>query len=1150
MVSFGSEPRVVFDFHASRDAALDRIPSAKQHHTRTYTSRALEFVRDELLTAEHGYAHGANVRLLVVSDGISLESSGLIQVAATSLQEAGVEIFAVGLSGGSGPAAELHTATAAGWQAFISAELELIASQPLAEHIFLPSVTTTTAWLNETAQAAAHAVELSIQRELEGSTAILAFDIDLGTGLMTLEFSDGVHPESFAAGAFALVDQAGQAYPLSPTFSRAIAAESSDAAVVNQLTIHLFGEGYHAIQRNLSSTVFLTVSSGAFTDALGKSLATIPAATALGVRMLVPNDPPMLEQFDIIGGLHLKLHFSEHVDLHPDKLFLQNSAGANPSARVALTRSAETPLQSNVIILTLTAEVMQLIAETNSIGLSSGTTYIGLAKGAIVDSAGSSNLVEVLPVTEFQALNLPEFEEPVGSGSGFGSGSGLDEEETTVVPATTEIGSTDEPNCVSTCPEVYAPVCGANSLSFPSECVALCMGVEIFFPGECSGAPSTSSPTTSSPSGAPASSQPTAAPSGGPTNSEPTSTPSTSEPTPTPTASPATSEPTSSEPTASPATSEPTSSEPTASPTTSEPTSSEPTASPATSAPTASPATSEPTTSEPTASPATSGPTTSVPTASPATSGPTSSEPATLVPTTSAPTTSAPITSEPTTLDPTTSAPTTSEPTSHVPSVCMDNVAFADHFGFRCVDWENFSCDWATALGYSPEQREALFNGCQASCNRCTPLTSEPTPGPSASPATSEPTPTPTGSPATSEPTPKPTGSPDTSVPSGAPTVQPTRSACDDGSHGCDTTEYGICEQVDTELGHQCNCVNTHRCSDGDCSSLGHTCVRNTVMPTGSPATSEPTTSLPTTSEPTTSEPTPSPSLAPTTSGPSTSPTTVPSPAPSSAPSCGADTLSTDGGRIGCGAATEELCCGTGADYVSWAHEYCPATCCRFACTAAPTAAPTPSPTPTPTSGPTTSGPTTSEPTTSEPTAPPSAAPATSEPTTSEPTPVPTHAPTSEPTPTPTTPPTPAPTTPAPTQECHGMVDSSTTYRCGNIAPGAAIDVCALPFIAEGCVRTCCDLLRPRRGELDITGQAVYYKGSFAKGEVDVVVRYSTDYTGRVDVRPVLEQDGVMWGSRTLARNDLDNLPPSGEVRVTVILLSATPDALYSLKYS
>lgn len=143
-----------------------------------------------------------------------------------------------------------------------------------------------------------------------------------------------------------------------------------------------------------------------------------------------------------------------------------------------------------------------------------------------------------------------------------------------------------------------------------------------------------------------------------------------------------------------------------------------------------------------------------------------------------------------------------------------------------------------------------------------------------------------------------------------------------------------------------------------------------------------------------------------------------------------------------------------------------------------------------------------------------------------------------------------APTTPAPTQECHGRVDSSTTYRCGNIGPGAADDICALPFILEGCANTCCNLLRPRRGELSIAGRTVYYKGSFAKGVVEVVVRYSTDYTGRVDLRPVIEQDGVMWGSATIARNDLDNLPASGEVRVKVFLLSAVPDGAYSLRFT
>ena len=105
----------------------------------------------------------------------------------------------------------------------------------------------------------------------------------------------------------------------------------------------------------------------------------------------------------------------------------------------------------------------------------------------------------------------------------------------------------------------------------------------------------------------------------------------------------------------------------------------------------------------------------------------------------------------------------------------------------------------------------------------------------------------------------------------------PTRHACADGSHACDATDNGICEQVGTTAGWRCSCVNTHHCSDGDCRTPGHTCVLTTAAPTGTP-TPTPTrgpTSIPT-YLPTVSTPTVAPTGYPTSSTPTVPPTYYP----------------------------------------------------------------------------------------------------------------------------------------------------------------------------------------------------------------------------------------------------------------------------------
>lgn len=108
---------------------------------------------------------------------------------------------------------------------------------------------------------------------------------------------------------------------------------------------------------------------------------------------------------------------------------------------------------------------------------------------------------------------------------------------------------------------------------------------------------------------------------------------------------------------------------------------------------------------------------------------------------------------------------------------------------------------------------------------------------------------------ATPSPTGTPTTMPTTSMPTTAPSANPTRHPCDAGNHNC-TTEFGICEQMvgdpNYPAGYRCSCISTHHCSDGDCKSPDHICVRTTQAPTTSiPTTEPPTTSAPTTGAPT-----------------------------------------------------------------------------------------------------------------------------------------------------------------------------------------------------------------------------------------------------------------------------------------------------------
>ena len=124
-----------------------------------------------------------------------------------------------------------------------------------------------------------------------------------------------------------------------------------------------------------------------------------------------------------------------------------------------------------------------------------------------------------------------------------------------------------------------------------------------------------------------------------------------------------------------------------------------------------------------------------------------------------------------------------------------------------------------------------------------------------------------------------PTQAPSSSEPTRQPTMAPSRHACNDGTHGCDPTIFGICEQVDNGAGYQCRCAATHRCSDGDC----HSCLWLTDAPTQVPTTS----------------PTPTPTRWPSASPHSSLPTSLPTSAPSVAPTAPENESTADGSTGG-----------------------------------------------------------------------------------------------------------------------------------------------------------------------------------------------------------------------------------------------------------
>ena len=265
------------------------------------------------------------------------------------------------------------------------------------------------------------------------------------------------------------------------------------------------------------------------------------------------------------------------------------------------------------------------------------------------------------------------------------------------------------------------------------------------------------------------------------------------------------------------------------------------------------------------------------PTQTPSTAPPSTAEPTTLAPTgtpTVGPTTGFPSTapsSHPAsapTRDPTSSSPTrapSKAPATSTPTVapttdpCLVLTCSRDCPGGAGCGWDRETHLCRTGFSTSSGEIEELL---ETNAGDCAHYTVAPTRAP-------------------------------TRAPTAGPSLAPSRHACNDGSHSCDDTEFGICEQVDSGAGHRCSCVRTHQCVP-DCETAGHTCEWITSRPTEAPTTVAPTTAAPTdtpTGTPTGAPTTEPPTASPVSTGPTTRPTASPaSTGPTEAPTTAAPT--------------------------------------------------------------------------------------------------------------------------------------------------------------------------------------------------------------------------------------------------------------------
>ena len=240
--------------------------------------------------------------------------------------------------------------------------------------------------------------------------SVVAFDLDLNSFRLVLEFDDVVNASTFNTSAITL--QSAPARRPRESFTLFGGDILSPNGRVITLNLDLYVTNGIKMNRNLCTSIencFITVTQFVARDPSGVSTIPISDGTAIIVRNFTEDTTSPVLLFSTLNmndGL-LELGFSEPVDItsfQSGQLTLQSSEGSN-SVMYSLTDSAVLTPPDSYVIISISNDDLNEIKRLTDLGTNGNNSFLSITDSAFVDINGNN----VIPISSGNALQVTIF---------------------------------------------------------------------------------------------------------------------------------------------------------------------------------------------------------------------------------------------------------------------------------------------------------------------------------------------------------------------------------------------------------------------------------------------------------------------------------------------------------------------------------------------------------------------------------------------------------------------------------------------------------------------------------------------------------------------------------------------------------------------
>ena len=263
---------------------------------------------------------------------------------------------------------------------------------------------------------------------IAGTPSVVAFDFDLNSAMLVLEFDQIIDASTLNGTAITL--QSAVTHRPMESVMLTVDGATTDSPSGRRISIQLSEELTNEIKRirslcTFSQNCYMTVTQFLARNSLGVSNNPIDDGSAIVVRNFITDTTPpelLFWSLDMNAGI-MELYFSETVDVTTFQI--DQFTLLSLSQTYTLTNSVFTSEPAAVIIIALSIVDLNGLKAIPDFGTSANDTYLSVGNSAVVDMSGNA----MLPISSSNALIvaflIPDFTPPELVSFSLDIGSGL-----------------------------------------------------------------------------------------------------------------------------------------------------------------------------------------------------------------------------------------------------------------------------------------------------------------------------------------------------------------------------------------------------------------------------------------------------------------------------------------------------------------------------------------------------------------------------------------------------------------------------------------------------------------------------------------------------------------------------------------------------